>query len=167
MQLERYVYLYVDCCFNDLSTITIKLCMLVYHKADIISSTVVYSHHDIAEQIANLELNNNHSLTHSLTHYLFVLLEQSCEINMHVYFRHQSEWVSDCCLMPIQHFFIYIIAKTSYIWWYDVDVCFVLDHLDFYSATCSSLKQQFEGRHVVPLGHISLITSKPVFALSP
>jgi hypothetical protein len=45
---------------------------------------------------------------------------------------------------------------------------FVLDQhaeLDFYSA--SSLKQQSAGRHVSPLGHIILIPSRPVFALSP
>ena len=48
------------------------------------------------------------------------------------------------------------------------EVRFVLDQhaeLDFYSA--SSLKQQFAGRHVTPLGHIMLIPSQPVFALSP
>jgi hypothetical protein len=37
--------------------------------------------------------------------------------------------------------------------------------LDFYSA--SSLKQQSAGRHVAPLGHIILIPSQPVCALSP
>jgi hypothetical protein len=45
---------------------------------------------------------------------------------------------------------------------------FVLDQhaeLDFNSA--SSLKQQSAGRHVAPLGHIILILSQPVFALSP
>jgi len=50
----------------------------------------------------------------------------------------------------------------------DDEVCFVLDQhagLDFYSA--SSLKQQSAGRHVPPLGHIILILSQPVFALSP
>ena len=50
----------------------------------------------------------------------------------------------------------------------DVDVCFALDQnaeLDFYSA--SSLKQQSVDRHVTPLGHISLILSQPVFALTP
>jgi hypothetical protein len=31
----------------------------------------------------------------------------------------------------------------------------------------SSLKQQSTGRHVAPLGHIILIPSQPVFALSP
>jgi hypothetical protein len=48
------------------------------------------------------------------------------------------------------------------------EVRFVLDQhaeLDFYSA--SSLKQQFVGRHVAPLGHIILIPSQPVFALFP
>ena len=47
------------------------------------------------------------------------------------------------------------------------EVRFVLDQhaeLDLYSA--SSLKQQFTGRHVAPLGHIILIPSKPVFALT-
>jgi hypothetical protein len=52
--------------------------------------------------------------------------------------------------------------------WDDDEVRFVLDQhaeLDFYSA--SSLKQQSAGRHVTPLGHIILIPSQPVFALSP
>jgi hypothetical protein len=52
--------------------------------------------------------------------------------------------------------------------WDDDEFRFVLDQhaeLDFYSA--SSLKQQSTGRHVAPLGHIILITSQPVFALSP
>ena len=48
------------------------------------------------------------------------------------------------------------------------EVRFVLDlhaELDFYSA--SSLKQNSAGRHFAPLGHIILIPSQPVFALSP
>ena len=52
--------------------------------------------------------------------------------------------------------------------WNDDEVRFALDQhaeLDFYSA--SSLKQQSAGRHVAPLGHIILIPSQPVFALSP
>jgi hypothetical protein len=36
--------------------------------------------------------------------------------------------------------------------------------LDFYSA---KLKQQSANRHIAPLGHIILIPSQPVFALSP
>ena len=51
--------------------------------------------------------------------------------------------------------------------WDDDEVHFAQDQhaeLDFYSA--SSLKQQSAGRHVVPLGHIILIPSRPVFALS-
>ena len=50
---------------------------------------------------------------------------------------------------------------------HDDEVRSVLDQhgeLDFYSA--SSLKQQSAGRHVAPLGHIILIPSQPVFALS-
>ena len=52
--------------------------------------------------------------------------------------------------------------------WDDDEIRFVLDHhaeLDFNSA--SSLKQQSADRHVVPLGHIILIPSQSVFALSP
>jgi hypothetical protein len=52
--------------------------------------------------------------------------------------------------------------------WDNDEVRFVLDQhaeLDFYSA--SSLKQQSAGIHVAPLGHIILIPSQPVFALSP
>ena len=60
------------------------------------------------------------------------------------------------------------MARTSFICqWNDDEVCFVLDQhaeLDFYSA--SSLKQQTAGKHVTPLGHIILIPSQPVFALS-
>jgi hypothetical protein len=60
------------------------------------------------------------------------------------------------------------MARTSYFQWDDDEVRFVLAQhaeFDFYSAR--SLKQQFADKHVAPLGHISLITSKPVFALSP
>ena len=75
--------------------------------------------------------------------------------------------VSDCCLTPIQQFFSYSMARTSF-QRDDDEVRFVLDQhaeLDFYSA--SSLKQHSEDSHVAPLGHIILIPSQPVFALSP
>jgi hypothetical protein len=52
--------------------------------------------------------------------------------------------------------------------WDDDEVRFVLDQhaeLDFYSAR--SLKQQSADRHVAAFGHIILIPSQPVFALSP
>ena len=52
--------------------------------------------------------------------------------------------------------------------WDDDEIRFVLDQhaeLDFYSA--SSLKLQSADRHVAPLGHIILILSQPVFALTP
>jgi hypothetical protein len=51
--------------------------------------------------------------------------------------------------------------------WDDDEVHFILDQhaeLDFYSAR--PLKQQSVGRHVAQLGHIILIPSQPVFALS-
>jgi len=60
-------------------------------------------------------------------------------------------------------------------WWEQVnfqwdadEVCFVLDQhvqLDFYST--SSLKQQSVDRHLTPLWYIIIISSQPVFALSP
>ena len=50
--------------------------------------------------------------------------------------------------------------------WDDDDVRCVLDpELDIYSA--SLLKQQSAGRYVARLGHIILIQSQPVLALTP
>jgi hypothetical protein len=60
------------------------------------------------------------------------------------------------------------MARTNYFQWDDDEVRFVLEQnaeLDFYIA--SSLKKQSAGRHVAPLGHIILIPSQPVCALSP
>ena len=77
------------------------------------------------------------------------------------------EWVSDCCLTPIQQFLAILWWEQVYFQWDDDEIRFFLDQheLDFYSA--SSLKQQSAGRHVAPLGHIILIPSQPVFALTP
>ena len=50
----------------------------------------------------------------------------------------------------------------------DDEVCSVLDlhaYMIFYSG--SPLKQDSADRHVSPLEHIILISSQPVFALSP
>ena len=77
------------------------------------------------------------------------------------------EWVSDCCLTPIQQFLAILWREQVYFQWDDDEIRFFLDQheLDFYSA--NSLKQQSAGRHVAPLGHIILIPSQPVFALTP
>ena len=65
------------------------------------------------------------------------------------------EWVSGC-LTPINF------------QWDDDEVRFVLDqHAELGFNSVSLLKQQSAGRHVAPLGHIILIPSQPVFALSP
>ena len=40
------------------------------------------------------------------------------------------------------------------------------DMLSWISYIASSLKQQSASRHVAPLGHIILILSQPIFALS-
>ena len=58
--------------------------------------------------------------------------------------------------------------QVNFQWDDDDEVRFDLDQhaeLDIYSA--SSLKQQSTGRRVTPLGHINLIPSQPIFALSP
>jgi len=70
--------------------------------------------------------------------------------------------------MPIQQFFSYIMARTSYFQWNDDDVHLVLDQhaeLDLFNSA-SSLKQHSAGRHVAPVRHI-LIPNQPVFALTP
>ena len=52
--------------------------------------------------------------------------------------------------------------------WDDDEVRFVLDqHAELDSYSASFMKQQFMGRHVAQLGHIILIPSQSVFALSP
>jgi hypothetical protein len=77
-----------------------------------------------------------------------------------------SEWL---LLTANQQFFSYVSWQGQVNFqWDDDEVRFVLDQhveLDFYIA--SSLKQQSADRHVAPLGHIILIPSQPVFALSP
>jgi len=76
--------------------------------------------------------------------------------------------VSDCCLTPIQQFSAISWRERVNFQWDGDEIRSVLDQhagLDFYSA--SSLKQQSAGRHVAPLGHIIMIPSRPVFALSP
>ena len=63
--------------------------------------------------------------------------------------------------------FSYIMARRSVNFQWDDEIRFVLDqHAGLGFDSASSLKQQFAGRHVAPLGHIILIPSQPVFALS-
>jgi len=51
--------------------------------------------------------------------------------------------------------------------WND-EIRFVLDqHASFDCYSASSLKQQSTDRNVAPLGHIIMIPSQPVFAISP
>jgi len=57
------------------------------------------------------------------------------------------------------------MARTSYFSSDDDEVRFVLDqHAEVDLYTVSSLRQQSDGRHVAPLGHIILIPSQPVCA---
>jgi len=72
---------------------------------------------------------------------------------------------SDSCWTPgKQQFCIYILVRTSCILMRWCPLCTRQTKLDFYSA--SSLKQQFAGIHVDPLGHIILIPIQSVFALT-
>ena len=64
-------------------------------------------------------------------------------------------WVSDCCLMPIQQFFSYIMARTSWFsmrWWWGL-LCtrptVLAGFLSFYllfllNAACLAEKQQYQ-----------------------
>jgi hypothetical protein len=76
---------------------------------------------------------------------------------------HDSEWVSDCCLTPIQQFFSYIMVTLQ---WDDDEVRFVLDQhteLDFIVLVHWSNSPRVD----MSLGHIILIPSQPVIAFSP
>ena len=82
-------------------------------------------------------------------------------------FYEYRKWVSAWLLFNA-NFSVISWREQVHDQWDDDEVGFVLDQhaeLDFYSA--SPLKQQSAGRHVAPLGHIILIPSQPVFALSP
>jgi len=62
--------------------------------------------------------------------------------------------VSDYCLMSIEQFFSHTMTRTSLSFWWDDDNAHIIQdqhaELNFYSP--SSLKQQFRGRNVAPLG---------------
>jgi hypothetical protein len=76
-----------------------------------------------------------------------------------------DEWLLLC---QLSNFAVISCWEQVNIKWDDDKVRFVLDQhaeLDFYSAR--SLKQQSTDRHGAPLGHIILIPSQPLFALSP
>ena len=95
------------------------------------------------------------------------LIKKKVNVNLHKV-TSSSESPSNvnpeiCSFTPNEQFFVYTMARTSYIQW--ADLHFIINRrsqLDFYSA--SSLKQQYMDRHVAPLGNMTLIPSKPVFA---
>ena len=72
--------------------------------------------------------------------------------------------------MPIQQFSTISWREQVNVQWDDDEVNFVQDqHTELALYSASSLKQQSPCRHVAvaPLGHIILIQSQPIFALSP
>ena len=112
---------------------------------------------------------NNHKTILTKTYDLYLHVLWNCQIisseNCQLAWNHI---VSVCCLTPFSNFSAISWREQVNFRWDDDEVRFDLDQhaeLDFYSA--SSLKQQSAGRHVAPLGHIILIPSQPVFALSP
>ena len=67
--------------------------------------------------------------------------------------HHKSDWVSDFCLITSEHFFGYIMTKTSYIlmrWWWRA-LCFRSTRWVGFL-----LKQFSTERHVTLLGYIIL-----------
>jgi len=80
--------------------------------------------------------------------------------NFEILLKLLKEWVSDCCLMPNEQIFRYIMARTSYIRWED-------DAVSLVTCLVASPKQQSVCRHVAPLRHIYIIPSQPIFALTP
>ena len=75
------------------------------------------------------------------------------------------EWVSDC---QFSNFAAILWREQVNYQWDDDEVRFILDQhaeLDFISA--DSLRQQSAGRNITPFGHIILIPSQPILALSP
>ena len=84
---------------------------------------------------------------------LIVFLYIYIYIYIYIFFNF---WVSDCCLMPNEHFFLLYHGKNKLdpmkLWW--CQLCTRPTHLIgslFYSA--SSLKQQSVGRHSAPFWH--------------
>ena len=72
------------------------------------------------------------------------------------------EWISNCFFLTSEQFFS-SMTRTSYIWWDDDYVCYVLDQhaeLDFYST--SPLIQQFASKHVAPLGQKKMNLCQPI-----
>ena len=76
--------------------------------------------------LLNVSSSISSFLTHDLT-YLYTRIHHDLNIVAPLV-RYKSlnlvqcEWVIDCCLAPIQQFFSYIMARTSYLsmrWWSD------------------------------------------------
>jgi hypothetical protein len=67
MCLSRAKCLPVDCCFSELTLLKSNSACWSSTKWTSLSThqNVTCSHHDIAKEIGQLALNNNHSLTHS------------------------------------------------------------------------------------------------------
>jgi hypothetical protein len=77
-----------------------------------------------------------------------------------------SQWVSEWLLSNSNFSAILWQEKVNFQWDDDESALYQTNMLNWYLYSASSLKQQFAGRHVAPLGHIILIPSQPVFSLS-
>jgi hypothetical protein len=82
--------------------------------------------------------------------------------------RRTFEWVSDCCLTPIQQFATISWREQGNFQWDDDDARFVLDqHAELNFVSASSQKLQSTARRVAPIWLFCLIPSQPVFAFFP
>ena len=73
-----------------------------------------------------------------------------------------SEWLLNGTFTAISWW-----EQVNFQWDDDDDRCVLDQHAELDFDIASSLKQQFVDRHVDPHGHIILIPSQPIFALSP
>ena len=75
--------------------------------------------------------------------------------------------MSDCCLTPFSNFPAISWREQVNFQWDGDEIRFVLvQHAELDVHSVSSLKQHSADRHVAPLGHVILIPSQPVLALT-
>ena len=102
--------------------------------------------------------------THNLLHLRqpSTSLHHRCGSTLYIVVLEFSNWA---IVVNTNNIYSYMMVTTSYIWWEDDDL-FVLRPILYRAST---LEQHYPStcRHVALLGHIILVPSQPVFALSP
>ena len=93
-----------------------------------------------------------------------IILSNDTRSNTVVLFCECSEWM---LVFNAKRTFVLSWREQGTFRWLNDNIHFVLDqhsYLDFYSA---GTQQQSAGGYVAPFGHIIVISSQPVFALTP